>query len=145
MHPGPPEGKALEHFGDIQKEITGNCMNVNRKEKCSFTKPLRSAKPLLQNNLFHERLKFAEDFLSHKRFTMEAFNSMLKYIGLRFNVESGRAFQRKNETRALSLALYFDSWWPFIANSHHLTILRKASPRDFPSDESSSQNHSLFF
>ena len=118
MNPSSLKDRATAIFAKTKEDITKKCEGLDPKETSSIMKPLKQAEPLLNDEEFLKNLCFADDFLTKGNFKIKKLVAIIKYIGKRFNIETGRAFEKKSVTRKLSLALYYKSWWPFIACSN---------------------------
>jgi hypothetical protein len=104
-------------FDEIKNEIQRRCaMITNKKELSTINKPLLEAQKQIDDPDFRRRLIFVHDNMQPKnRFLqLQEIRTILQYVGKKFNVETGRCLQKYKETQVLALAVYFNSWWPFL-------------------------------
>ena len=129
-------------FCGIQQSVESRAKDLGKaNEKSTIQKPLNQAinvlapimVPLtpqdLQNPKLKEKVSEALHFLDNLQtiltkernkqipLNITEIYSLVCYISKRYQIETGRAFKKYHQTRILSLALYYDSWWPFIENS----------------------------
>ena len=74
---------------------------------------------MLNSQTFLDNLSQIDTMMKENRLPLQLqeIRTLIQYAGSQFNIETGRAFQKYKETQVLSIALYYDSWWPFIQHA----------------------------
>ena len=112
--------EALSIYTKSEDLILQRVKNINsQKEKSTMIKPLLLAKSMIMNPSFQERLVFITHKMQDKKnfLQLQEIRTILLYVGSKFNVDTGRALQKYRETQILSLAVFYDSWWPFLESA----------------------------
>ena len=130
-------------FSNIEQSIESRIEELGTvNEKSTIKKPLNQARNVLAPIMVHltpqhlqdtelnmkvsEALHFLDNLqtIDIKRrngqipLNITEIHSLVCYISKHYHkIETGRAFKKYRETQTLSLALYYDSWWPFIEHS----------------------------
>ena len=90
----------------------------------TIRKPLTQAENMLNSPTFLSNLLQINSLLKGNKLPvqLQEIRTMFQYAGSKFNIETGRAFQKYKETQLLSIALYYGSWRPFI---QHITASKE--------------------
>ena len=100
----------------IKASIELRSQNLKQKERSTILKPLNQAQSVLNSGNFLAKLQTIHLMVQGNQLPLQLqeIRTLILYVGSKYNIETGRVFQKYKETQELSLALYHDSWWPFI-------------------------------
>ena len=110
----------MQVFSNIKASILERSKTIKSpKERSTIQKPLIQAENMLNSQKFLDNLSHINSLLKGNELPLQLqeIRTLIQYAGSKFNIETGRAFQKYKETQALSIALYYDSWWPFIQHA----------------------------
>ena len=118
----PLEMGQLICMQEMKNIITRSSRIKADNEKSSIMKPCHQAHLLLKEENFLNNIIYLYQIKTSNQMPINynQMKALVRFISKKFNVQMSRAFQRYCETQLLSLALYYESWWPFIEHSNSL-------------------------
>ena len=111
---------AYQIFANSEALILNRAKTIKAdKEKSTILKPLSIAKSKINDPQFQAVLQFVNNLMNgQKKFLqLQEIRTLLLYVGSKFNIDTGRALQKYKEAQVLSLAVFFESWWPFLESA----------------------------